>query len=156
MSDFGEIVVGIAVISIFTALLSVVYFRRRASVLQSLSSLENPPEMETTLPLSDAYKKIRHILKQESFHSYKWTIKEDNPKGMLIAILTFEEDLGNQSAVAKRQLILTVSVQADEKDEETGCIVRLVYSVYAPFGRSTCDAVLNETTDAIGKVLEEK
>jgi hypothetical protein len=130
---------------------TIAYGRKRSSISTQLSAQENPPPFKTSLSVGDAVKKVRAVLKNQSFVSRRWSIKEDNPNGMLIAILTFEEDLGNQAAVAKRQLILTVSIIVE--DEIT--LVRLMYSVYAPFGRTTCAAILNETTAAIENVVQQ-
>jgi hypothetical protein len=146
-------------IGIFTCLalvgaigFTVAYGLKRTAVTAQLSAQQNPPPIKTPLSVGDALKKVRAVLKHQSFVSRKWSIKEDNPNGMLIAILTFEEDLGNQAAVAKRQLILTISIIVE--DEIT--LVRLMYSVYAPFGRTTCNAVLEETTAAIENVVQQQ
>jgi hypothetical protein len=152
--------IGICLALVGAICLTLVYAMKRTAIKSQLARLENPPTIKSTLRVGDALKRVRGVLKNTTFASKKWTIKEDNPNGMLIAVLTFEEDLGNHVAVAKRQLVLTVSVAASEISSPSNLSqdteIKLMYSVFATFGRQSCDQILRETSEKIESVVRQQ
>lgn len=143
--------IGICIVLIGALALAVTYVVQRKKVRAYLSAIENPPQIKSPLSVKDTLRNVRGVLKNKTFASKKWEIKEDNPNGMIMAVLSFDEDLGPLSAAAKRQMILTVS--AISEDDAT--TVRILYNVYATFGRITSDAILKETTNSIKEVVEQ-
>lgn len=143
--------IGICVVLIGAVALAVTYFVQRRKVRAYLTAIENPPQIKSPLSVKDALRNVRGVLKNKTFASKAWTIKEDNPNGMIMAVLSFDEDLGPLLAAAKRQMILTVS--AISEDEAT--TVKILYNVYATFGRITSDAILKDTTNAIKEAVEQ-
>ncbi|CAN5529361.1 hypothetical protein BH10CYA1_BH10CYA1_32720 [soil metagenome] len=144
--------IGICLAGIGAIALAVTYAVQRKKVRAYLSAIENPPEIKSPLSVKDALRNVRGVLKNQTFTTKKWEIKEDNPNGMIMAILAFDEDLGTLSSAAKRQMILTVS--AITEDDAT--TVRILYNVYATFGRITSDAILKETTKSIKEAVEKE
>ena len=143
--------IGICVLVVGAVALAITYALQRKKVRAYLSAIENPPEIKSPLSVKDALRNVRGVLKNKTFASKQWVIKEDNPNGMIMAVLSFDEDLGPLSAAAKRQMILTVSA-ISEADATT---VRILYNVYATFGRITSDAILKETTNSIKDVVQK-
>ncbi len=144
--------IGICGVVVGAVALAVTYAMQRKKVRAYLSAIENPPEIKSPLSVKDALRNVRGVLKNKTFASQKWEIKEDNPNGMIMAVLSFDEDLGPLSAAAKRQMILTVSAISEDDATTT---VRVLYNVYATFGRITSDAILKETTNSIKEVVEQ-
>ena len=144
--------IGICVVVIGAVALAVTYVVQRKKVRAYLTAIENPPQIKSPLSVKDALRNVRGVLKNKTFSSKTWVIKEDNPNGMIMAVLSFDEDLGPLSAAAKRQMILTVS--AISEDDAT--TVKILYNVYATFGRITSDAILKETTNSIKEAVEQK
>lgn len=143
--------IGIGIVVVGAIGLAVTYFVQRKKVRAYLSAIENPPHIKSPLPVKDALRNVRGILKNKTFASKTWVIKEDNPNGMIMAVLSFDEDLGPLAAAAKRQMILTVS--AISEDDAT--TVKILYNVYATFGRITSDAILKDTTSSIKEAVEQ-
>lgn len=153
--------IGIGVVVLGAVALVVTYKVRQSKVRQYLTAIENPEPFSSMLPVSDSMRQIRGVLKNDIFSGKSWSIKEDNPKGMIMAVVAFDEDLGTLSAAAKRQIILTVSVKSESESSseneasthDHATTVRLMYNVYATFGRISADAILKETTESIKKAL---
>lgn len=137
--------IGMLVAAVGAIALFVTYKVKSRKIRAYLTAIENPEPFKSPLAVADALSRVRGVLKNQTFAKMKWTIKSDNPNGMIMAVITFDEDLGPLSSAAKRQIIATVS--AINEDQST--VVRVAYNVYATFGRISTDAILHETTRAI-------
>lgn len=146
--DFLTVVVVVVVVGAIA--LAITYAARRNKVRAYLANIENPAPIQSALSVPEAMRQVRAVLKNRDFSTRKWQIKEDNPNGMIMAILAFDEDLGALAAAAKRQIVLTVSVTP----EAESTTVRLLFNVYATFGRISADAILKETTSSIKEAVQ--
>lgn len=143
--------IGICVAVVGAVALAVTYTVQRKRMRAYLTAIENPEPIQSPLSVAECMRQMRGVLKNKTFSEKKWQIKEDNPNGMIMAVLAFDEDLGTLSAAAKRQIILTVSAMSDG-DATT---VKLLYNVYATFGRISADAILKETTNSLKNVVQQ-
>jgi hypothetical protein len=143
--------IGICVVVVGAIALAVTYTVQRKRMRAYLTAIENPEPIQSPLSVADCMRLMRGVLKNKAFSERRWQIKEDNPNGMIMAVLAFDEDLGTLSAAAKRQIILTVSAMSDGESTT----VRLLYNVYATFGRITADAILKETTNSLKNVVQQ-
>lgn len=144
------LLIGFLAVAVIGALLAIAFFTKRRQIQDQLFKLQHPPAVITSMSIAECMSAIRGVVKNHSFHGQKWAIREDNPKGMMIAVLTFDEDIANRANIAKRQLILYVSVTTEgELTKAT-----LSYNAYSTFGRQTTDSIIRETTSEIVQRLE--
>lgn len=117
---------------------------------ERLSNLDQPPPIASRKSPKDTYKTVKAEVKRFNLTGRGWSIKEDNPKGMLMAVCSFEEGAGAQPGLLKRQIIMTAQVSATEGG---GAKATVFYNVYSPVNRIACDEIVLETTKAIQAAL---
>ncbi|HEY9712690.1 MAG TPA: hypothetical protein V6C72_04430 [Chroococcales cyanobacterium] len=129
------------------------YRSKRKQITAQLQAIDSPEAIETAHDIPVAMRLIRTKLKGLEFEGSHWVIKEDNPKGMLMAVIHFDQDFGPKVGRLNRQVIMTTSIRATESG---GTSTEIFYSVFSPFSRASCDQIIQSTTSQIKELLLAK